>query len=107
MLMYHQLLLKFLTCPAANCFLGYKLINSFSVHNTYANNSWSVDHAVIRMRLALLNIFFPYRVVLYIFYYEDYKIWYKLVSEITVMFYPHPDYVSFLVLIRNFSIFAD
>lgn len=57
------------TCPAAKGlyrFLGYKLVNSFSVHNTYTNKSWSVDHAVIAMRCALLNIFFPPHLMLYV-----------------------------------------
>lgn len=61
MLMMH-LLLKFLTCSAAKVlyhFLGYKIMSIFSVHNSYTNKSWSVDHAMIEMRWAFLNTFFP------------------------------------------------
>lgn len=105
--MYHQLLFKMWTCPAAKGlyhFLGYKLMNIFPVHNTYTDKSWPVDHAVIGMRWALLNIFFPPHVMLHKL---NKTVCYKLVSEITVMFYAHSEYVSFLILVRNFSIFAD
>lgn len=83
-------------------------MNSFSVHNIYTNKSWPVDHAVIGMRWALLNIFFPPHVMLHKLNNFPVKtVYYKLVSEITVMFYAHSEYVSCLVLVRNFSIFPD